>query len=233
MPRTRSTKGPDTRPPAEKLAKICSAIDLWIFFNYYDGIVSSGLVGFDPLQPLGSTSHKNGNCLLNHLTNAQFRAKGKKMGLLAKEFVDQNIVPAREARPALDSEASVQELVRDIERELELKRDKRSPDEKLDAVTIPVQLFIFFNYYDGERTDGTIGFNPRSGPPGCINHKRAFPKILGDLTPTIFRLLGNKMAGLANEFISKGIIPSEEKRPNFPRAAPTGLLRGADEAQWV
>lgn len=232
MPRTRSTKGPDTRPPAERLASVTSTIELLIFFKYYDGMVSAGLMGFDPKYPLGSAFHrKKAEPLFDHMTKPQFRAKGQKLGELAKAFVKEGIVPAREVRPSLDSEVSVQELVRDIQRQIEAKSDRRSPAEKLDAVTNPIQLFMFFTYYDGEKTNGRIGFNPRSGPPGCINHKRAFPNILGDLKPAAFRFQGVKMAELATEFLSEGIVPLEEKRPHFGRAVPAGLLRGAAEAQ--
>jgi hypothetical protein len=58
MPRTKSSKQ-DTRTPAEKLEGLDSIADRLIFFNYYDGITTNGLVGFSLANgPAGSVKHK-------------------------------------------------------------------------------------------------------------------------------------------------------------------------------
>jgi hypothetical protein len=147
MPRTRSTKEVDKRSPAEKLIYIRSDIDKFIFFQYYDGMISEGLLGFDPKHGFGSAHHTKGVRLLDHLTTGQFRGKGQKMGQLAKEFVDNNLVPAGEHRARFDSAASIQQLVLDINQKIQAKRDTRTPQEKLAAIKNPVQIFIFYQYY--------------------------------------------------------------------------------------
>jgi hypothetical protein len=232
MPRTCSTKEQDRRTPAEKLKEIRSIVDKYILFQLYDGMVSNGLVGFDPKLPKGSVYHKRGKPLLDHLTKSQFRGKAEKMAKLAIEFIESNTIPAGESRPNLETQALVDQVLAEIGKASEKsRRDTRPPAEKLDGMTNPIQLFIFFTYYDGAKTEGRIGFSPKSGPPGCINHKRAYRNILGNLTPTTFRYQGVRMAELANKFIESKIIPSESKRPHFARIVPTGLRAGAVQAQ--
>jgi hypothetical protein len=229
MPRTKSSKQPDDKPPAERLQYIRSKIDLYIFFQYYDGYSTEGLVGFDPKHPPGSTKHKNLSKIFDHLTPAQFRGKGQKLVKLVKVFIDKKAVPSPELRPHFDSQTSIEELLLEIAGAT--KKDTRTPEEKLAEVTTLVDRFIFFTYYDGLSTNGLIGFSPRSGPPGSVNHKRAY-QVLHQVTPADFRLKGKAMAGIAQEFIDKGISPSEDLRPDVVDTAPVGLLGAAAEAGY-
>jgi hypothetical protein len=228
MPRTKSTREADPRTPIEKLDGLKSRIDHLIFFNYYDGYVTNGLIGFDPdAGPPGSTKHKKKLTILDNVTPSQFRGKGRKLSLLAKEFFDQNLVPPAERRPHFDGPIPIEEL----QEQEGGKKDTRTPEEKLEGISKAIDRFIFFQYYDGYTTNAEIGFSPKSGPPGSVNHKRAFT-ILDPVTPSAFRLKGKEMAGLVQEFIKKGTVPSADIRPQFERARPAGLLGGAAAAGY-
>jgi hypothetical protein len=234
MPRTRSTRAADTITPAEKLARIDSVIDRYIFFEYYDGYATNGLIGFqisnEPLPrnnlagPLGSVKHKNARNILGFMTGGQFRGKGKKLALLAKAFIDNNEAPAQDMRPRLDLAIPIAEMQPTV------NADRRTPMEKLVESNDIIDRFIFYKYYDGLATGGRVGFSPRAGPPGSINHKRAHTALNG-LAATQFRNKGKAMGDLAKEFIEKGVVPPELLRPAVvQRHVPAGLLRGAAAA---
>jgi hypothetical protein len=106
---------------------------------------------------------------------------------------------------------------------------------------ISVFSAVFLDSWTGGARKGSIktdngdlvvfGFSPKSGPPGSVNHKRAFT-ILDPVTPSAFRLKGKEMAGLVQAFIKKGTVPSADIRPQFERARPAGLLGGATAAGY-
>jgi hypothetical protein len=106
---------------------------------------------------------------------------------------------------------------------------KEEEDEKLEEVNDPTDLSIFFKYYDGYKTDGEIGFNPRAGPPGSINHMRSFRHLINlGWTDSRFREKGKKMAELALECIDKFFVPPEDLRPDVPeRSRPIGMMQEA------
>ena len=91
--------------------------------------------------------------------------------------------PLQDLRPRFDISMPFDEI------QASVNADKRTPTEKLNQVKTALDRFIFFKYYDGFSTDGRIGFSPRSGPPGSVNHKRAHA-TLTDLTPSQFRVKG-------------------------------------------
>jgi hypothetical protein len=222
MPRTRSSKE-DKRTPEEKLQQVAdSKIDLLIFFKYFDGHRTDGMVGFDiNAGPPGSTLHwGDGGIFQIALTKSQFRGKGRKLALLAKTFIQAKIEPPQDLRPQFDQE--------DIVQIREGSRDRRSPDEKLAAVADILELFVFFKYYDGYKTGGEIGFNANSGPPGSINHKRAYATILASMTESKFREKGKLLSSLAEEFIANDIEPPEYLRPIQPdREVPWSMINEA------
>jgi hypothetical protein len=219
MPRTKSTKK-DNRTPPEKLERVSSKIELLIFFQYYDGYNTGGMVGFDTnAGPPGSAKHRAG-IFEAALTMNQFRSKGKKLATLARAFVDNKLIPMPELRPQFDQD--------EIENMREESKDSRSPIKKLDVVSEVMELFVFFQYYDGYKTGGEIGFNPRSGPPGSINHKRAYARFLPPMSESQFRDKGKSLANLAKEFVDNGILPPENLRPQLPeREAPWGMIEVA------
>jgi hypothetical protein len=235
MPRTKSTREADKRDPAEKLEYINSVIDRYIFFEYYDGYVSKGLIGFqitnepqpkDSLAgPPGSMKHKRARNILNFMTAGVFRGKGKKLSLLAKEFIDKNQVPLQDLRPRFDISIPIDEM------QASVNADKRTPTEKLSQVETAIDRFIFFKYYDGFSTDGRIGFSPRTGPPGSVNHKRAHA-TLADLTPSQFRAKGKNLGDLAKEFVELKVVPPPNLRPELQPRVPAGLFRGAASAGY-
>lgn len=221
MPRTKSSKK-DNRTPLEKLERMLdSKVDLLIFFQYYDGYSTDGSVGFNiHVGPAGSSKHRTG-ILAEVLTKDQFRSKGKKLALVAKAFIENSQIPPPEWRPTFDMD--------EIVNFRETARDLRSPEEKLAKEASEVlDLFIFFKYYDGYSTGGEIGFSPNSGPPGSINHKRAYARILASMTESQFRDKGKVLAGIAKEFIEQDIAPPENMRPDEPeREVPWGMIQEA------
>ena len=60
-----------------------------IFFDYYDGYKSNGMVGFDDVNTAGNTKHQSSKSVYKtFLTKNQFCSKGKKVALLAKDLVN-------------------------------------------------------------------------------------------------------------------------------------------------
>ena len=205
MPRTRCKKS-DNRTPLEKVQQIESKIDLLIFFGYYDGMATEGAFGFNLSDgPPGSAKHRTGIFAIA-LTPAQFRSKGKKLAQLAAAFAKhENEAPPHHLRPVVTPE--------EVRALREKNIDRRSPQEKLSEVTDVLELFVFFKYYDGYVTNGSIGFNPNSGPPGSINHKRSFANTLRPWNESQFRDKGKKLAAIAKECVEIGFSPPEILRP--------------------
>jgi hypothetical protein len=151
MPRTRSSKE-DNRAPLEKLLQLDSKIELLMFYQYFDGYSTNGMVGFKTHEgPPGSTKHWGG-IFRTAMTKNQFRSKGKKLAILAQAFITNNTEPPPELRPRFD-----QEEINTIREE---SRDNRSIAEKLGAVSEILELFVFFKYYDGYNTGGKSDLTP-------------------------------------------------------------------------
>jgi hypothetical protein len=226
MPRTKSSKKYD-QTPLEKFQRIDSAVDRLIFFKYYDGYYSDGNVGFDIHGgPDGSTKHYFQDGIFKAaMTKDQFRMKGKRLALLAKRFIDKEETPPMESRPQID--------IQQVENIREERRDKRSLTEKLQLVSDSVDLFIFFKYYDGFYSKGEYGFNPGSGGPGSVNHKRAYTRVLGSMKESQFRDKGKSLGNLAKEFVENGIDPPSNRRPqNQERKRLHGMMEAADYAGY-
>jgi hypothetical protein len=189
MPRTRSSKK-DLRTPLEKLEQMRSKIELAIFFGYYDGIRTGGALGFHVTDkvPPGSTKHRTGIFEIA-LSKDQFRSKGKKLSQVASAFIANDETPPDNYRPHFDPQ--------EIDDMRTKNQDSRTAEEKLAEVDDLTELFVFFKYYDGYSTAGEIGFSMNSGPPGSINHKRAYTKILDHWSETQFRDKGKNLAGIA------------------------------------
>ena len=136
MPRTKSSKTDKCTPP-EKLEQLGS-VDRFIFFQNFDGITTDGVMGFNVHDgPPGSTKHwaSSGICSIA-LTKNQFCSKGEKIALIAEAFVATNTVPPNEMRPRITT--------KEIQVIREENTDRRTPTEKLEAVTNEKELFIFF-----------------------------------------------------------------------------------------
>jgi len=209
-------------------------LDRLIFFDYYDGYKSDGVVGFDiNSAPPGSTKHWSAKAVFKKLlTKHQFRSKGKRIALLAKDIsADPNQASSfalSVLRPQMNS-ALIEEL-----QQTNQEGDTKSRAERLEefANTDPVYLFIFFKYYEGIKTKGEFGFSPRSGPPGSINHKRSFC-VLASMSKSKFREKGKALAKLAQEFVDAGEEPSFEC-PSFLNeiSEPTGMIEQAAKADF-
>jgi hypothetical protein len=220
MPRTRASKS-DTRTPLEKLQIIDSKAELFIFFNYYDGFATDGTLGFaiGDRVPAGSMKHYVG-VIPDAFTKNQFRNKAKKLAQLAKAFHEKEEVPPQNLRPlfAMDEISLLRES----------NRDTRTTAEKFAEIEKSTELFVFFKYYDGYKTDGEIGFSPRSGPPGSINHLRSYQRLALLLTESQFRDIGKKLAIIATECVDNDYTPPENVRPAAPgRPVPWGMMEVA------
>lgn len=220
MPRTKSKKK-DTRTPLEKLNRIQCKVELLMLYNYYDGLTTEGALGFHvaPDKPFGSTKHRTGIFEIAFTKN-QFRSKGKALAQIAKEFIDTDTKPPNELRPTITS--------KEIEGLRERGKETRSPNERFDSITDELEIFVFFKYYDAYLTDGEIGFHLNAGPPGSINHKRAFSKVLEPWNESKFRQKGHHLAKLAKEFVDAGLEPPANLRPTEPkRQVPWGMIETA------
>jgi hypothetical protein len=221
MPRTKSSKKNDTRTPLQKLNKIECKVELLMFFHYYDGLTTDGALGchVTPKIPFGSTSHRTGIFEIAY-TKDQFRSKAKKIGQIAQQFIDSDSQPPEELRPTISPE--------EIQSLREQGKDMRSPAEKFQTITEELELFVFFKYYDAYSTDGEIGFHLRAGPPGSVNHKRAYLSVLEPWSDSKFREKGKAIAKIAKEFADTGSVPPANRRPGEPeRQVPWGLIQTA------
>jgi hypothetical protein len=81
----------------------------------------------------------------------------------------------------------------------------------------------------GINPGGEIRFNANSGPPGSINHKRAYAAtILAPMTESQFRDKGKFLSSLALECIENNIEPPDERRPVQPeRETPWSMINEA------
>eukprot|EP00957_Ditylum_brightwellii_P178505 13597862-Ditylum_brightwellii.AAC.1 len=87
MPWIRASKS-NTCTSFEKLEDI-SPMHRMIFFDYYDGYKSNGMVGFDIVNTARNTKHwSSKNIYKTFLTKNQFHSKGKKVALLVKDLVN-------------------------------------------------------------------------------------------------------------------------------------------------
>ena len=167
----------------------------------------------------GSSKHYTGVIPLL-LTKHQFRTKGRRLYLLAKKFIDDGKEPPGELRQRFTPG--------EIDEMKERNRDKRTTLEKVDAIHDPVELFVFFKYYDGFKSNGTTGFDPNAGPPGSINHFRSVHRLTTLWDGSQFRCKGKLLASVAKECLNNNVIPPENLRPASP--PPTDLPWGMMEA---
>jgi hypothetical protein len=137
---------------------------------------------------------------VRHSTAEKFRSKGKKLAILAQEFIYKGIVPSSEDRPHQFDIVAIREL-QDFQRN-QLYSDNRTPLERLAAVQDPIELLIFFLYHDGYSTNGRVGFSLRVGPPGSVNHKRACSRF-DALTDGEFREKGKRLGEVAKLFVEQ------------------------------
>jgi hypothetical protein len=190
---------------------------------------TGGMVGFqiNDKAPPGSVQHwATSGIFKAALTKSQFRSKARKHAVVAQAFIkNNNEIPPPELRPQFHPE-EIQDII-------EQGRDTRTIDEKLAVVTDLQELFMFFQYFDGYRTNGEIGFNPGSGPPGSINHKRSFTGIFKTMTESQFRDKGRLLASLAKEFVETGTEPPEDRRPvRIEQEIPWDIVEAALNAQY-
>ena len=218
MPRTKASKR-DDRTPLEKLHAIDDKkIDLFIFFQYYDGLRTDGALGFHVTKevPPGSTKHWVG-IIAQTMTKDQFRGKAKRLILIAQGFIYMKEAPPENLRPDF--------TLQEVQNLRESSRDKRTIEEKLAQVKDTTELFVFFKYYDGFKTSGEIGFSLNCGPPGSVNHKRSYARFLMHWSESTFRFKAKMLASLAKECIENNYTPSEELRPEMPeRDRPWGMI---------
>ena len=86
----------------EKFECVSDLIELFIFFAYFDGIVTKGETGFNPRAgPPRSINHKRSFRRLESITASAFREKGRRLGALAREFVEHGVNPPQDSRPQL------------------------------------------------------------------------------------------------------------------------------------
>ena len=163
-------------------------------------------------EEFGTGSYKN-----IALTKSQFYSKGRKLAALAKAFIEKKEIPNEGLRPQLTPE--------DVEKIREANTDTRSLEEKLAKVTSPLELFVFFKYYDGYKSKGEVGFNPNSGPPGSINHKRAYSNALSSWSESQFRDKGKLLGLLAKECVDTNRTPSDESDDNFGSSEKTTAVK--------
>lgn len=204
-----------------------SVIDRLIFFEYYDGIKSKGMRGFDPMLPVGSVKHKRSLNLLNDLTPDKFRSKARKLALLAKEFIKASSVPGDAYRVALHDEKVQENIIEEARPPI----DTRTLEEKFGEIESDTERFIFYRYFEGLVTSGEFGFPPKYGPPGCVYHKRTYSAAFQDLTDAQFRDVGRRMGELAQEFFNEKVVPpAEEAIANTHANPPPGLTQAANGA---
>ena len=92
---------------------------------------------------------------------------------------------------------------------------------------------MFFQHFDGCRTNGEIGFNPGSGPPGSINHKQSFTGIFKTMTESPFHDKGRLLASLAKEFVKTGTEPPQDRYPvRIEQEIPLDIVEAALNAKY-
>lgn len=226
MPRTKAGKK-DDRTPNEKLEQLKnSKIDLFIFFGYYDGILSGGNCGWvvDNKNRVGCRIHQKGNLCDKVLTPQQFRSKARKIYLIAEALAGQT------AGNGLDLASYRPHFTNEDYAKFEAARKKKDGDvgdpmEKLLTVTDEKTLFVFFQYYDGMKTKGKKGFSLNIGPIGSVSHMGLYPGYFRERGDNWFRRTAKVMCKLAEKFLADGIAPPETMRPRAPIInPPTDML---------
>ena len=217
MPRTKASKK-DDRTPLEKLEKFKdSKLDLFIFFKYYDGLVSNGLDGFvvDDKTPAGSVKHQHGTICEKMLKPAQFRSKARKLFLIALKFSKSKEDPLSSRPP---EKYRVTFSIQDFENfQAEIdKKNKKDPMKALLNLKDEKAKFVFFRYYDGIKSDGRIGFSLKVGGFGSISHMRVYPGYFQEHGDSWFRRTGKILGPVAKEFVDSGIVPPDYLRPPTP-----------------
>jgi hypothetical protein len=126
----------------KKLQVIDSKVDLYIFFNHYDGFATNGTLGFaiGDRVPAGSMKHYVG-VIPDAFTKNQFRNKAKKLAQLAKAFHEKEEVPPQDLRPVFATD--------EIDLLRESNRDTRTTAEKFAEIEESTELFVFFKCCDG------------------------------------------------------------------------------------
>lgn len=206
----------------QRYHSIDNDIDKDIFFNYYLGYKSGGVQGYNIVQNVpGSTKHREQGVGIVY-SKAAFSRKAKRLAHIAELFVaskfheQEEIVPPMEEWPTFTAEQ--------LNQMVQSRSDKRTPMQKFKDELHDKdwqEYFIFFMYYDGLKADrapgrsgfNIVGFNPKSGPPGSINHKKAFGKLDSAMTDYDFRKRGKVLADLAKEFLDKNVEAPEAYRP--------------------
>ncbi|CAJ1955808.1 unnamed protein product [Cylindrotheca closterium] len=219
MPRTKGGKK-DERTHLEKLEGYKdSKIDLFIFFGYYDGLVSEGVCGWvvnDSNRRVGCRHHQKGNLCDKVLTTSQFRSKARKIYLIAEGLagLGENLDLAS-YRPHFTNEDFAK-----FEAERRKKEDAGDPMTKLLTVKDEKALFIFFQYYDGIKTKGKEGFSLNVANFGSVAHLGIYPGYFKERGENWFRRVSKVMGKLAERFVADGIAPPETMRPRRPTIAP-------------
>jgi len=226
MPKTKSSKK-DNRTPLEKLTPYENKkTDLFIFYQYYDGIESNGLHGFaiTKKNPVGSVKHQRGSICERVMTSSQFRSKSQTLVTIAREFVEKKESPPDSFRVTF--------TLQDYEK-LQAEIDKKKnidPMSVLDKVNDEKAKFVFFQYYDGITTIGEIGFSLRAGGYGSIAHMRVFPTYFSSRGDSWFRRVGKHMGQLAREFVDSGLVPPDHLRPPMPQPLlPQDMIDAANQ----
>ena len=95
------------------------------------------------------------------------------------------------------------------------------------------ELFVFFKYYDGYASAGEVGFSPTCGPPGSVNHMRAYFDQLAGWSEQQFRSKGKILGVLAKTFVEENVLPPDDLRPPEPQSnLPWALIDGALEGGY-
>ncbi|CAJ1968667.1 unnamed protein product [Cylindrotheca closterium] len=201
MPRTKGGKK-DERSNLEKLQGYKdSKIDLFIFFGYYDGLVSAGMCGWvvDDGNQVGSRTHQKGNLCDKVLTPSQFRSKAQKLYLIAEGLagLGENLDLAS-YRPHFTNEDFAK-----FEAARRKKDNAGDPMKKLLTVKDEKALFIFFQYYDGIKTKGKEGFSLNVANFGSVAHMGIYPGYFKQRGENWFRTISKVMGKLAERFCGR------------------------------
>lgn len=94
------------------------------------------------------------------------------------------------------------------------KADDRTPMEKFLSLDNKIDKAIFFNYYDGHRTNGAVGFNVTEGPDGSAKHWKGTIFEIA-MTSSKFRTKGKRLAQIAKAFIAEDKVPPLASKPHF------------------
>ena len=95
MPQTRSTKIVN-ETPLQKLSTLNLKLDQIIFFNYYDGFATNGMISFkvDDRMPVKSAEHQSG--IYEIMSKSQPYSKSKELAPCVQKFIQNGKVPPNE-----------------------------------------------------------------------------------------------------------------------------------------